>query len=502
METEEVNQYETEPDVALVDEVQDEIKEAQVEDSFPPKATKKRPWWVLLAVAGVLFTGILGYRYITTVLKENDAQTQTVAEEAKLPVKVVPAQSSNIQAWVFSDGFATAVTKKHLTFQVEGTITYLKNINGRDLREGDFVSKGELLAKVDQRKSNADITVAAAAQTEAKNQVLTAIANLRQAEEALAQAKADLQKAQTDVSFAEADLKRYQGLAEEGAIQTREVDVRQTEYRNAQAAVIASEAGVRSAQAQLDSAQTQVETAEAGVQSASARLTQSAVDREDTEIRAPFNGVVSRLNIREGDYWTPQIVNANADYQSIIERLPIIIISPNEFDIEVEFPAFQGAKVRPGQRAFILLDGDQSAATAGRIGSANLIALARERGAEGTVFSVSPSVSPGERSIRVTIRVSSGNRKLQDGQRVSVWIAVQDKNNATVAPFNAFIFRDQKPYVFVVNNDKGVVEQRQIQPGIEGLTRREIVRGVQPGELLVTEGTNRLVNGAPVEIVD
>ena len=500
MKTDEVNQTnDSEPNIPLEDKTK---ATTELEDNLPPKTPKKRPWWVLLVVGIALFAGIFGYKHSASFLPQEEEETATVAEEAKLPVKVVPAQLSNIQAWVFSDGFATAVTKKHLTFQVEGTINYLKKINGRDLREGDFVSRGELLARVDQRKSNADITVAAAAQIEAKNQVITAVANLRQAEESVAQAQAELQQAQTNVSFAQADLKRYQELAAEGAMEQREVDVRETEYKNAQAAVIAAEAGVRSAQAQLKSAQTQVETAEAGVKSAGARLTQSSVDREDTEIRAPFNGIISRLNIREGDYWTPQIVNANADYQTIIERLPIIIINPDQFDIDIELPAFQGARVRPGQRAFILLDVDPSAATARRVDGANLMAMARENGAIGTVFSVSPSVSPGERSVHVTIRVTPGIRKLQDGERVSAWIAVEDKNNAVVAPFNAFVFRDQKPSVFVVNQETGKVEQRQIQRGIEGLTRREIISGVQPGELLVTEGKNRLVNGAPVEIVE
>ena len=474
-------------------------REAQ---DLPRQKPKKRPLRLLFLLAIALVGGIIGYRYAVSQFQASTDEAEIVAEEAKLPVKVVPAKSDSIQAWVFSDGFATAVTKKHLTLQVEGTITYVKKINGRDLREGDFVSSGELLAKVDQRKSDANVTVAAAAQTEAKNQVITAIANLRQAEESFAQAQADLQQAKTNVKFAEADLKRYQGLAEEGAIQQREVDVRETEYQNAQAAVVASEAGVRAAQAQLASATTQVESAEAGVDSANARLTQSSVDREDTEIRAPFNGIISRLNIREGDYWTPQIVNAGGDYQQIVERVPIIIISPNEFEVNVELPSFQGARVRPGQRALILLDLDQSAATSGQIGSADLITLAQEKGAEGRVFSVSPSVSPGERSIHVTIRVNQGTRKLQDGERVSAWIAVSEKDNAVVAPFNAFVFRDQKPYVFVVNEDTGKVEERQIESGIEGLTRREILTGVKPGDVLVTEGTNRLVNGAPVEIID
>ncbi len=121
--------------------------------------------------------------------------------------------------------------------------------------------------------------------------------------------------------------------------------------------------------------------------------------------------------------------------------------------------------------------------------------------AKGTVFSVSPSVSPGERSVRVTIRIDEGGTNLQDGEQVSAWIATVEKNRAIVAPFNTFIFRDRQPYVFVVNEDKGIVEQRAIKQGIEGLAKREIIEGVEAGEKLVTEGKNRLVNGAPLEII-
>ena len=369
-------------------------------------------------------------------------------EQARLTVKTVPVKLEPIQAWTYGNGTVSAITKKHLTFQAEGTINYIKKVDGRDLREGDRIRKGELLARLDSRKYDADITVATAGKTEAQNQVRNAIADLRQTQESLTQAQTDLQQAQTDLDFARADLKRYRELAAEGAIEQRQVDVKETEYKNAQAVVRATEAGVRSAQAQVAAAQTQVETAEAGVNSANARLSQSNVDSEDTELVAPFNGIVSRLNIREGEYWTPQVVNIAGDYQGIIERLPIIVIDPNRFEVEVELPSFQGGRVATGQKALIILDRDRSKANSGTITGQDLIQLAS---AKGTVFSVSPSVSPGERSVRVTIRINEGFANLQDGEQVSAWIATEEKNQATVAPFNAFVFRDRQPYVFVVN---------------------------------------------------
>lgn len=458
---------------------------------------KKPKWLSLLIPISLIFLGTITWRSLSDS-PEIAEETPENIEQARLTVKTVNANIEPIQAWSYGDGYVSAIVKKHLTFQAEGTIDYLKQINGRGLREGDVVKKGELLARVDRRKYDADITVAAAGQTEAKNQVLNSVASLRQSEEALAQSQTDLEKAKTDAAFSLADLKRYQSLAAAGAVEQRQVDVKETEYKNAAAAVRASEAGIRSVKAQVDAARTQVETAQAGVNSANARLAQSNVDSEDTELIAPFDGIIARLNIREGEYWNPQLVNIAGDYQGIIERLPIIVIDPSRFEVEVELPAFQGGQIQSGQRAFIILDRDRSKASSGQITGQGLMELAS---AQGKVFSVSPSVSPGERSIRVTIRIDAGFTNVQDGEQVSVWIATQEKDQAIVAPFNTFIFRDRQPNVFVVNEEKGTVEQRAITPGIEGLAKREIIEGVKPGEKLVTDGKNRLVNGAPVELL-
>jgi multidrug efflux pump subunit AcrA (membrane-fusion protein) len=82
------------------------------------------------------------------------------------------------------------------------------------------------------------------------------------------------------------------------------------------------------------------------------------------------------------------------------------------------------------------------------------------------------------------------------------WIAVEEKEDAVVVPLNAVVFRNQQPYVFVVNPDEGVVEQRPVELGITGIRQREILQGVEPGELVVEQGQNRLVDETPVEMLD
>ena len=481
-------------DIEPTPELTGDRETADLAAAKPPR----RRWLLPAGAIALLALGAIAWRSAAILQTPTEAAAGD-AEQARLTVRTVPVNLEPIQAWIYGDGFVNAVVKKHLTFQAEGTIDFIKSVDGRDLREGDRIRQGELLARLDSRKQDADITVATAAQIEAQNQVASAVASLRKAEESQAQAQADLQQAKTDEAFALADWQRYKGLFEDGGIAEREVDVRETDYENTQAKTLATEAAVRSAQADIETAKTQVEIAEAGVNSANAQLTQSVVDREDTELVAPFDGIVSRININQGEYWTTQIVNsAVGDYQSVIERLPIIVIDPNRFEVEIELASFQGAQVVSGQRVLIIRDRDRDRATAERVTGEDLEQLASARG---TVFSVSPSVSPGARSVRVTIRLSEGVETLQDGERVSAWIATQEKANTPVAPFNAFVSRDRQLYVFVVDEATGTVEQRAVRQGIEGLSKREILEGVRPGEKLVTDGKTRLVDGAPVEVI-
>ncbi|MEO0488782.1 MAG: multidrug transporter, partial [Cyanobacteria bacterium J06659_2] len=92
-------------------------------------------------------------------------------------------------------------------------------------------------------------------------------------------------------------------------------------------------------------------------------------------------------------------------------------------------------------------------------------------------------------------------RNLQVGGRVYAWIEADTNPNALMLPIGAILPSDQKFYAFVVNEENGMVERREVQRGIQGLNGVEILSGIEPGELVVTEGINRLVDGTLVEVV-
>ncbi|MDJ0691235.1 MAG: efflux RND transporter periplasmic adaptor subunit [Xenococcaceae cyanobacterium MO_188.B32] len=525
METQENNSKQeiTVKEIAVIEK--DQITESQI-DRSTLEIKKKRSSWPFLGLAMLAIVGGVVWKGFTASQSPSSSeQLETAAVQASLPIQAVRAQLNPIEAWVFSNGEVSAVRFKHLTFQTAGTITYLKKIGGRDLREGDLVHGGELLSRIDQRKLNADVTVAAAHQMEARKGITNALAdlqqaqaaleaekaNLAQAEQNLAKVKSDLSKTKTNRDFAKTDFIRYQELVAEGAMQRREMEVRETNYKAAESDVSAAQAGVklsesqvRAAQArveaargQLLAAQTQVETAESNLRSASAQLDKSNVILEDTVLTAPFDGVVAYLNIREGDYWSPQVVRTN-NYQDVVESVPIVIVDPNKLEVNLELPTFDGAKVRPGQTAYIVRDEDLSLASVRGITNENLVKLAK---AKGKVFAVNPAVTPGGRAVNARIRITEGKEKLKVGERVSAWIAVDFNPQAVVVPRGSLVIRDRQAYAFVVNEVDNTVEERPVELGIQGLAYQEIKAGVHEGELVVTEGKNRLVDRSPIQLV-
>lgn len=491
---------------------------------FPKKEHSsiiKKFWWLIPALSLVLAVG--GISFVR--LRDKNSEEAVVTQPAPLTVRTVIAERGSIQAWISSEGTVQAVRFKHLAFDVDGDVTYVVNRDGRNLREGDLVRKGELLAKIDDRNLQADINQAEAAVNEAQRQRGAAAANIAQMKSQVAQARSQVAQARSQVAQAEAqrdqaraarnlaqtELQRYQQLFDRGAISASDIDNRRNTVQDAEAQVKAAQAQVETTQAQVSAAQAQVDTAQAQVVSAQeqlqatesqiatarARLEQAKVTLEGTRLYAPFDGVVAYLNIRENEYYSLQAVSSQlGNYQELLNRVPIVVIDPSQFEVMADLSATVGDRVRSGQTTLVTSNATQVSVQGSQ--SSDLTERAEARG---DVYAVNPAVSPGNRSIQATARITSGAANLQHGESVTLWIAAAEKTDAVVVPLNAVAFRNQVPYVFVVNKKTNKVEQRQVELGIEGLNQREVLSGIDAGDLLVTEGQNGLVDGATVRVV-
>jgi len=493
------NTYEGNP--VAVDTAADEHLETAAESSRHWFFFRGR-WWLVPAVVLVIALG-----GVTAIrIRDNSAEDMTASAPVPLTVSSAIAQRSPIQAWTSSEGIVEAVRFKYLTFDVAGDVTYLAKREGRNLREGDTVTAGDLLAQIDDRSLQADVNQAQAAINEAMRQRGAAAANVAQAESQVAQARAQvaqaqaqLNQAQSTQNLAQTESQRYQQLFNEGAISASELDNRFNTLQDstaqvsaAQAQVSAAQAQVGTTQAQVSSAQEQLQATDSQIETARARLEQAQVALEGTRLYAPFDGIVAYLNIRENENYVPQ------PGQNDLDEVPIVVVNPSQYEVIADFAAYRGERIKPGQTT--LVQDEQMSGTLASQPTGQDSDLSLRADAQGEVYSVNPAVSPGGRSIEVTSRITSGRTNLKHGENVTLWVAVAEAEAAVTIPLNAVVYREQQPYVFVINDETSQVEQRPVEIGIEGLNERQILAGVAAGEQVVTEGQNRLVDGATVQV--
>jgi HlyD family secretion protein len=175
------------------------------------------------------------------------------------------------------------------------------------VKEGDRVTKGQVLAHIDNRDIVAQANQARAnikaldAQT-AQATTVTALQD-QTAKAALHTAQAQLEKAKSDLALAESDYNRFSELVTSGAVSQQLFDTYRTKYQVAQAAYTQAEASIAAAKAGL--LQTTVNTANeeamrSKVDQAQATLEQVEVSLDETEIRAPFDGIITTKYVEEG----------------------------------------------------------------------------------------------------------------------------------------------------------------------------------------------------------
>src|SRR4029077_4430585 len=201
-----------------------------------------------------------------------------------------------------------------------------------------------------------------------------------------------------------------------------------------------------------DEAENNLRVAEAAVALAAARLAK-------TEIRAPFAGLIGLRSISVGDYVKEgqDMVNLEA-------------IDPLKVDFRV--PEIYLKQVQVGQKLEVALD-----ALPGRK-------------YEGMVSAINPLVDAAGRAIVIRAQVRNADTALRPGMFARVKLLTKDERDALVLPEQALVPQGEEQYVFRVIDGKAARTKVELGQRREG--KVEVVRGIAPGETIVTAGQLKL----------
>jgi len=112
---------------------------------------------------------------------------------------------------------------------------------------------------------------------------------------------------------------------------------------------------------------------------------------------------------------------------------------------------------------------------------------------DGAVSAVSPEVVNGEVAARV--RFAAGTPEgLRQNQRLAVRVVLDQRKDVLMVPRGPWLDSEGGHFAYVVKD--GLAERRPIRAGASSLESVEILEGLQPGERIVTSGTD-IFNNAP-----
>jgi membrane fusion protein, multidrug efflux system len=210
----------------------------------------------------------------------------------------------------------------------------------------------------------------------------------------------------------------------------------------------------------------QIEQIEATFKANEARVTSARARVGDTVIRAPFNGRVGLRRVSVGSLISPGTVITTLDDTSTIKL---------DFTIPETFLSV----VKPGLEIAARSVAYPDASFSGRVAS------------------VDTRIDPATRSVTVRALLPNPEGLLKPGMFLTVRLS-RSAVDALMVPEQALVPEQGDVFVFVVAD--GVAEKRRVRIGQRRVGDVQIVEGLAEGELVVTEGTQKLRDGAAVRL--
>jgi RND family efflux transporter MFP subunit len=230
---------------------------------------------------------------------------------------------------------------------------------------------------------------------------------------------------------------------------------------------IGTEVQVLNAKTNLEALQSQLKGAEANV-----RMAQEQAGLSN--VYAEISGVVEQVNIRVGEFFSPQSA-AN-------ERSPgILIVNSNNLKMVTNVPDNYTASVKKGDKVLVVVP------ESGKPPFESVISV------------VGASIDPNTRSFTVEAKVPS-DPLLKPNQTATMKILDYSSKNAITVPINVVQSDEKGKYVYVIETagDKSVARKKTVVVGEVYNGMVEVKSGLTGGEMIITDGYQTVYDGQSV----
>lgn len=382
---------------------------------------------------------------------------QEAVNTANLPIAVrvaKPRSASEVELAAPLSGVVRAKGQVQIAFQVAGQVSEVL------VSEGDAVSAGQPLARLDDRLLAAQREQAAGAFAQAEAALQMALNGTRPQQ--IAQAKAQAAAAKAKLQQVEADYQRAQELFGQGVISGQALDTAVSSYEQTKQALISAEEQL--AMAQQGPREEEVAQARAIVQQTRGALMLAETQLAYATLTAPSAGVVVMKQLEPGLTVSPGI--------------PVIeIANLHELEVWTEVPEGDLTQIQVGDVAEITFPTAEDIITSGEI------------------ISIAPNAQPMTRGFPVKIKLPDSDEAVVPGMVALISFDYLKSPGGLVIPARAIL----NGSVFVA---KDGIASRKAVVILKNDGERAFVQGLEPTDQVVINGQHFTGDGSSIRIVD
>jgi HlyD family secretion protein len=367
------------------------------------------------------------------------------------------------------------------------------------VKEGDHVAKGQLLARIDEAQSAADVQAQIAALSSAEADATASEAGYTAGNDNINALQATLDRTKADLERYDEDFKRGQQLFQQGLIAKQDFEQRKAAYGGQVAAVAEANSRLIQARAQLAQLKAQMAATQRKIAQNQASLNRVNDILKKHNVVAPIAGLVTYLPVRTGETVVPGVQNSEGSTIMTIADMSIVTaeVKVDESDI---------INIQLGQPAEISIDAIPNRTFTGRVIEIGNTAILRSTGLAASQSSTS---SQEAKDFKVVVAMDNPPDETRPGLSCTAKITTATRKDVLTIPIQSLTTRTKgdldtspnKP----LNPDPATVKANKeeltgvflvgagnkdtfsnVQTGISGATDIEVLSGLTEGQEIIT----------------
>lgn len=413
-----------------------------LEPANAAKRPSRRPVLVFFAVLALLVAAAIAGGLLPRLSRQKGLLAASAARERQKPVVIAsPARLASVKDSIDLPGDLQAMVESAIFARADG---YLKT---RLVDIGDHVKSGQPMAELET--------------PELDQQIAQARATLAQSEASLKELQADIELSRANLNLSSATEQRWHRLADKGVVSRQDLDEKSADL------------GVKHAQA--DRAVAALATAQETVRASQASLGRLEQMKSFARVTAPFDGVVTARNVDIGTLINSGNGGASREMFRVARIRPLRIF--------VNVPQTYVEEMRDGQAAELRV---------------------QERPGEvfpAHVTNISRSLDTNSRSMLVILETPNPGSALYPGMYAQVRFPASGRAALPLLriPADTLVIGKSGTRVAVVGADR-VIHFRGISVGQDLGSEVDVISGLAPGELVVSNPSDSVEEGATVDV--